>query len=137
MVYLSTNLKRKNIMQTRTEFLIWDKIVSSAKKKYDYDQYLSFFEDPKIYDQLILHIIIAFASGETHESIATNLHNELHHIGFTMREDEVADLIEDKHFVFSTEIYAAYLTFSLMEQGNNEYEILGYITDLIESPKVH
>lgn len=124
-------------MQTRTEFLIWDKIVNSAKLKFDYPQYLSFFDDPKVYDQLILHIIIAFASGETHEGISTNLHNELHNIGFTMREDEVADLIEDKHVVFSTEIYAAYLTFSLMEHDYNEYEILGYITDLLESPKVY
>lgn len=124
-------------MQTKTEFLIWDKIVNSAKQKYDYEQYLSFFENPKVYDQLILHIIIAFASGESHETITTNLHNELHHIGFTMREDEVAELIQDKHIVFSTEIYATYLTFSLMEQGNNECEILGYVTDLIESPKVY
>lgn len=124
-------------MQTRTEFLIWDKIVNSAKQKYDYAQYLSFFDDPKVYDQLILHIIIAFASGESHEAIATNLHNELHHIGFTMREDEVADLIADKHIVFSSEIYAAYLTFSLMEHGSSEFEILGYVTDLIDSPKIY
>lgn len=124
-------------MQTKTEFLIWDKIVNSAKSRYDYDQYLSFFESPTIYDQLLLHIIIAFASGESHETITTNIHNELHHIGFTMRIDEVADLIEDKHVVFSTEIYATYLAFSLMEQGNNEYEILGYVTDLLESPKVY
>ncbi|MCI0921143.1 hypothetical protein [Sphingobacterium rhinopitheci] len=124
-------------MQTKTEFLIWDKIVNSAKQKFDYNQYLSFFEDPKIYDQLLLHIIIAFASGESHEAIATNLHNELHHIGFTMREDEVAELIEDKHIVFSSEIYAAYLTFSMMEHEHSEFEILGYVTDLLESPKVY
>lgn len=124
-------------MQTKTEFLIWDKIVNSAKQRFDYSQYLSFFDDPKIYDQLILHIIIAFASGESHEVIATNLHNELHHIGFTMREDEVQDLIEDKHVVFSHEIYAAYLTFSMMEHDNNEHEILGYVTELLESPNVY
>lgn len=124
-------------MQTKTEFLIWDKIVNSAKQKFDYSQYLSFFEDSKIYDQLILHIILAFASGESHEVIATNLHNELHHIGFTMREDEVQDLIEDKHVVFSHEIYAAYLAFSMMEQDNSEHEILGYVTELLESPNVY
>ncbi len=124
-------------MQTTTEFLIWDKIVNSAKKKYDYDQYLSFFNDSKVYDQLLLHIIIGFASGECHQTISLNLHNELHHIGFTMREDEVADLIEDKHVVFSNEIYAAYLAFSLMEHGSSEAEILGHIIDLLESPKIH
>lgn len=124
-------------MQTKTEFLIWDKIVNKAKQKYDYSQYLSFFDDPKIYDQLILHIIIAFASGESHEAIVTNLHNELHHIGFTMREDEVAELIEDKHIVFSHEIYAAYLTFSMMEHGSSDDEIMGYVTDLLDCNSVY
>lgn len=124
-------------MQTKTEFLIWDKIVNSAKQRYDYDQYLSFFENPKIYDQLILHIIIAFASGESHETIVLNLYNELHHIGFTMREDEVADLIDDKHVVFSHEIYAAYLAFSMMERGDSDVEILGYVTDLLEYSRVY
>lgn len=127
-------LQTINIMQTTTEFLIWDKIVNSAKKRYDYEQYLSFFEDPHIYDQLLLHIIIAFASGESHDSISLNLHNELHHIGFTMREDEVADLIKDKHVVFSNEIYASYLAFSLMEDGQSDIEILGHVTSLLESP---
>lgn len=121
-------------MQTTTEFLIWDKIVNSAKKRYNYEAYLKFFDNPHIYDQLLLHIIIAFASGESHEEISINLHNELHHIGFTMREDEVAELIKDKHTVFSNEIYAAYLAFSLMEEGNSDIEILGHITHLLDSP---
>lgn len=124
-------------MQTKTEFLIWDKIVNSAKQRFDYNQYLSFFDNPELYDKLILHIIVGFASGESHETIALNLHNELHHIGFTLREDEVADLIADKHIVFSSEIYAAYLTFSMLEDGDNEKEILGYVTDLLEHARIY
>lgn len=126
-------------MQTKTEFLIWDKIVNSAKQRFDYDLYANRFKglDPDIFDKIILHIIVGFASGECHEEIATNLHNELHHIGFDIRDAIVDTIIEDKHIVFSNEIYAAYLTFSMLEDGDNEIEILGYVTELLESPKVY
>ncbi|WP_164112708.1 MULTISPECIES: hypothetical protein [Sphingobacterium] len=126
-------------MQTKTEFLIWDKIVNSAKKRFDYELYANRFKglDPDIFDKLILHIIVGFASGECHESISTNLHNELQHIGFETRDEIIDTIIQDKHIVFSCEIYAAYLTFSMLEDGESEIEILGYVTDLLESPRVY
>lgn len=124
-------------MQTKTEFLIWDKIVNSAKTKFDYEKYLPYFSDPKIYDTLILHIIVGFASGESHETISTNLHNELRHIGIDVSEKVVDDIIREKHIQFSSEIYAAYLTFSMLEDEEDEKVILGYVTDLLESPRVY
>lgn len=126
-------------MQTTTEFLIWDKIVTSAKQKFDYELYSNKFKhmDADVFDTLILHIIVGFASGECHETISTNLHNELQHIGFDIRDEIIDTIIHDKHMVFSGEIYAAYLTFSMLEDGNSEFEILGCITDLLESPKVY
>ncbi|MFZ4862993.1 hypothetical protein ACL9RF_12505 [Sphingobacterium sp. Mn56C] len=126
-------------MQTKTEFLIWDKIVHSAKKRFDYNLYANRFKnfDAEIFDKLILHIIVGFASGECHESIATNLHNELKFIGLDLREDILDTIVEDKHSLFSSEIYAAYLTFSMLEDGHNETEILGYVTDLLESPQIY
>ena len=123
-------------MQTKTEFLIWDKIVNSAKKRFDYDQFSHHFSSPEIYDQLILHIIVGFASGESHETISTNLHNELQHIGVHVNESYIDEIISNKHVDFSNEIYAAYLTFSMLEDGDNEIEILGYVTDLLENPRV-
>ncbi len=124
-------------MQTDTEFLIWDKIVNSAKKRFDYELYAHKFDNQEIFDKLILHIILGFACGECHESISTNLHNELQHIGLDFREEVIDTIVEDKHVVFSAEIYAAYLTFSMLEDGDNEKEILGYVTDLLESPRVY
>lgn len=126
-------------MQTKTEFLIWDKIVNSAKRRFDYELYSNRFKslDPDIFDKLVLHIIVGFASGECHESISTNLHNELQYIGFETRDQIIDTIIEDKHIVFSNEIYAAYLTFSMLEDGESEVEILGYVTDLLESPRVY
>lgn len=126
-------------MQTTTEFLIWDKIVNSAKKKIDYELYSNKFRHmgTDIFDTLVLHIIVGFASGECHDSISTNLHNELQHIGLEIRDEIIDTIIYDKHIVFSSEIYAAYLAFSMLEDGCSEYEILGCVTDLIESPKVY
>ena len=126
-------------MQTKTEFLIWDKIVGSAKQRFDYELYANKFKDldPDVFDTLILHIIVGFASGECHETIAINLHNELQHIGLDIREGIIDTIVEDKHILFSSEIYAAYLTFSMLEDGHSEFEVLGCITDLLESPKVY
>lgn len=126
-------------MHTTTEFLIWDKIVNSAKQKFDYELYSNKFRHlgDDVFDTMLLHIIAGFASGECHESISTNLHNELQHIGLEIRDEIIDTIIEDKHDVFSCEIYAAYIAFSMLEEGNSEFEVLGYVTNLLESPKVH
>ncbi|TJZ53634.1 hypothetical protein FAZ15_16510 [Sphingobacterium olei] len=123
-------------MQTKTEYLIWDKIVNSAKQRFDFELYATKL-DPDTLDKLILHIIVGFASGECHESISTNLHNELVHIGIDVRDEIIDTIVADKHVVFSGEIYAAYLTFSMLEDGNSEFEILGCVTDLLESPRIY
>lgn len=126
-------------MHTKTEYLIWDKIVNSAKKRIDLSSYgeKATSISPEILDKLVLHIIVAFASGEDHCTISTNLHNELHHIGIDVNEDVIDKIVSDKHVVFSAEIYAAYLTFSMLEDGHTEQEVLGYVTDLLDTPKVH
>ena len=126
-------------MHTKTEYLIWDKIVNSAKGRIDIDDYGEKAKtiSPEILDKLILHIIAAFASGEEHCSISTNLHNELHHIGIDVHEEVIDKIVSDKHVVFSAEIYAAYLTFSMLEDGHTEQEVLGYVTDLLDTPKIH
>lgn len=126
-------------MQTKTEYLIWDKIVSSAKRRFDADLYSNRLKDldAEVLDKFILHIIVGFASGECHSSISTNLHNELQHIGMDIRYDIVDTIVSDKHVVFSAEIYATYLTFSMLEDGDSEVEILGYVADLLESPRIY
>ncbi len=126
-------------MHTKTEYLIWDKIVHSAKNRIDVNTYgeKAAKISPEILDKLLLHIIVAFASGEDHCSISTNLHNELHHIGIAVNEEVIDNIIADKHVVFSAEIYAAYLTFSMLEDGHTEQEVLGCVADLLDSPKVY
>ena len=126
-------------MQTTTEYLIWDKIVSSAKGRFDAQLYSNKFKNmqSETFDKLILHIIVGFASGEDHESIAINLHNELDHFGIDVREGIIETIVSDKHVVFSAEIYAAYLTFSMLEDGAPDAEVLGYVTDLLENPNIY
>ncbi|TDS12262.1 hypothetical protein [Sphingobacterium paludis] len=126
-------------MHTKTEYLIWDKIVHSARSRIDLATYGEKAAKirPEILDKLVLHIIVAFASGEDHCSISTNLHNELQHIGIAVNEDVIDKIIADKHVLFSAEIYAAYLTFSMLEDGHTEHEVLGYVSDLLDNPKVY
>ena len=126
-------------MHTKTEYLIWDKIVNSAKGRIEINDNGEKAKtiSPEILDKLILHIIAAFASGEEHCSISTNLHNELHHIGIEVHEEVIDTRVSDTHGVFSAEIYAAYLTFSMREDGHTEQEVLGYVTDLLDTPKIH
>lgn len=59
-------------MHTKTEYLIWDKIVHSAKNRIDVNTYgeKAAKISPEILDKLLLHIIVAFASGEDHCSIS-------------------------------------------------------------------
>lgn len=125
-------------MHTETEYLIWDKIVNNAKSRFDIELYSNKFKDmnPHIIDTMILHIIAAFASGENHCSIATNLHNELQNVGVDVREEIIDTIVSDKHIVFSTEIYAAYLAFTMMERGDDEKLILEYVSELLECPRV-
>jgi len=124
-------------MNTTTESLIWDKIVSSARQRIDLNDYGEPILQitPKVLDTLILHIIAAFASGEDHSAIATNLHNELQHIGIDVCEETTDKIISDKHVVFSSEIYATYLTFSMLEDGHSEADVLDYVTDLLDASK--
>ncbi|GAA4138922.1 hypothetical protein GCM10022216_16450 [Sphingobacterium kyonggiense] len=126
-------------MQTKTEYLIWDKIVCSAKGRFDAELYANKFKNmnPELFDKLILHIIVGFASGEDHDTIAINLHNEIEHLGIDVREGVIDTIVSDKHVLFSSEIYAAYLTFSMLEDGNSEAEVLGYVTDLLEHPQIY
>lgn len=126
-------------MHSKTEYLIWDKIVHSAKTRVDISTIgvRASKIHPEIMDQLILHMIAGFASGEDHYTIATSLHNELRHIGIEVDEDTIDEIIADKHIVFSAEIYAAYLTFSMLEDGHTEHEVLGYITELLDRPTVY
>lgn len=121
-------------MQTKTEFLIWDKIVCSAKNRFDAALYAAKLRnmDQEVFDKLVLHIILGFACGEDHQSISTNLHNELGHVGIHVREGIIDTIIADKHEVFNAEIYAAYIAFSMLEDEASEYEVLGCITDLLE-----
>lgn len=126
-------------MHSETEHLIWDKIVNSARQRININDYgeAAAAIDGEVLDKMILHIIAAFASGEDHCTISTNLYNELKHIGVHVYEETVDRIIEDKHIVFSAEIYATYLTFSLLESGYSEEDVMDSVNDLLDAPKIH
>ncbi len=117
-------------METKAEYQIWDTIVNSAKTKFDYKHIRAMFkkEDDEITDKFLFHIVAGFACGENHQTISTNLFNELQSIHF----DRV---IADKHVKFSPEIYATYLAFSMLEDGEDVDTITEIINNLLQLDK--
>jgi hypothetical protein len=124
-------------METSVEYEIWDSIVNSAKTKFDYKHIISLFKqtDSEIIDKFLFHILVAFACGEDHPTISTNLFNELQQIGFDCTEHQIDEFIADKHEVFSIEIYATYIAFSLLEDGEEPVAITTTIQDLLKKPE--
>lgn len=122
-------------MEASVKHQIWDSIISSAKKKFDYNHVITLFDntDHELIDQFLFHVIAGFASGEEHASIATNLFNELQQVGFQCSEQQIDTFIYDKHQVFSAEIYATYLAFSLLEDGEDTETILSTVESLLKA----
>lgn len=121
-------------MEASVNHQIWDSIINSAKTKFDYNHVVSLFNNPddELIDQFLFHIIAGFASGEEHTSISTNLFNELQQIGFVCSEQQIDEFIYDKHLRFSAEIYATYLAFSLLEDGEDLQTISSTIDSLLK-----
>lgn len=126
-------------MEKNSEYRIWDTIVKHAKTKFDYKHIRSLFkeEDEAITDRFLFHIIAGFACGENHQSISTNLFNELQSIGFDCTGEQIDRFIADKHVRFSPEIYATYLAFSLLEDGEEIENIQKTIDNLLNIDQNH
>jgi hypothetical protein len=124
-------------MQASLEYEIGDSIVNSAKTKFDYNHILSLFKqtDSEIIDKFLFHILVAFACGEEHETISTNLFNELQQIGFDCTEHQIDEFIADKHEKLSLEIYATYIAFSLLEDEEDSTTITATIQELLRQPE--
>jgi hypothetical protein len=124
-------------METKAEYQIWDTIVNSAKTKFDYKHIRAMFkkEDEEITDKFLFHIIAGFACGENHQTISTNLFNELQSIHFECNEEQIDRFIADKHVKFSPEIYATYLAFSMLEDGEDVDNITEIINNLLQLDK--
>ncbi|AIM36259.1 hypothetical protein ACFX5U_04310 [Sphingobacterium sp. SG20118] len=124
-------------MEASVEYEIWDSIVNSAKTRFDYNHILSLFKntDSEIIDKFLFHVLVAFACGEEHATISTNLFNELQQIGFDCSEQQIDQFIADKHERFNIEIYATYIAFSLLEDGEDPETITATIHNLLKKPE--
>lgn len=123
-------------MQLKKELTIWHTIVEQAKSKFDYAYFKDLFNqiNEEMMDKLLFHILAAFASGEEHNTISTNLLNELHHLGYEIKEEEIDRFLSDKHVVFSTEIYATYLAFHMLEEEADIEEIISSVNEVLDLP---
>lgn len=120
-------------MNTPIEDQIWDRIITSAKSKFDYESFQAKFKNfnEAIPERIVFHLIVSYASGEEEEYISENLKNELTSIGYQYEDQNVYNFVKKNHEAFSAEIYAAYLAFSLLEEGEEQHKILETVSTLL------
>ena len=108
---------------------IWNLIIDSAKKKFDF---LSFEKDfPFDTDGVIFKIITGFAAEQKKEILVLELHNQMLPIGFNWDRKDIAKFIEGKESLFKIEIYACQLAIDMLNNGNDTISVFNSISQLL------
>jgi len=112
------------------ESLIWDSIISSAQTKIDYAAFESFFSE--MAEDILLKIIIGFASGKSNSIISAEIFSNILLMGYHVNYDELKIIMEDKDKELGLEIYLAQLASSMLENGSNPISVYNSIQQLLK-----
>jgi len=113
------------------ESLIWDSIISSAQTKIDYAAFESFFSE--MAEDILLKIIIGFASGKSNSIISAEIFSNILLMGYHVNYDELKIIMEDKDKELGLEIYLAQLASSMLENGSNPISVYNSIQQLLKN----
>lgn len=117
------------------EDIIWDRITQSAISKFDYatfrERLKTATDDETVAENIVFLSIIEFASGKTENEVAEVLYNQIVLSGFVWEFDEVKHFLENKKQVFSIEIYAVNLAYSLLEETKDPALVLTAVNQLL------
>ncbi|UPQ79418.1 hypothetical protein M0M57_00930 [Flavobacterium azooxidireducens] len=115
------------------EDLIWDNITNSAKRKFDYKDFESSFEeiDIELADTFLFEIIAGFAGGESKELISARLLSQIMLTGFHFDKTEMHKFIDGKEKVLGIEIYATQLARTMLEDGTDVISVLKSINQIL------
>ena len=116
------------------EEIIWNKIINSAKSKFDYFSFYEQFtgiDNTELPDNILLMILVSFASGELKEKISRKISNELMKTGLLWKEEDIIKFLSDKDEVLELEIFATRIAGELLEDGEDSKEVLKSITQLL------
>jgi hypothetical protein len=116
-----------------SEDLIYNRITESAKKRFDYKNFESDFEGlPKnIPENLIFGVIAGYANGDTKETIAAKLLNEILMMGFIINREEFIDFVDNKKKLFGLEIYVLQLSTSMLDNGDHPSDVLKSVNQFL------
>jgi hypothetical protein len=117
------------------EDAIWDTITNSAKNRFDYKSFEAGFrlEDGKIPENILFQVIVRLASGETKESVAAHLKTEALLLGCSFEDHVLESLLEHKEKELKTEIHAAQLAHTMLENGAHPDAVLETVHKLFDT----
>lgn len=117
------------------EDMIWDRITQSAISKFDYAAFRQDLEsatdDENVAENIVFLTIIEFASSKTEKEVAETIYNQIVLTGFVWEFDRIEAYLEGKKQLFSVEIYACNLAYSLLEETKDPALVLTAVNQLL------
>lgn len=115
-----------------TDF-IWNAIVNSAKRKFDYNSFAEDFNEinENLAENVLFKIILGFASEQTSEIISLELFNEIMMMGLFVKKEDIRIFVAGKDKILNLEIYATQLAGSLLQDGKDPVAVLDSVNQLL------
>jgi hypothetical protein len=115
------------------EELIFETILGSAKKKFDFDTFQSGFHEigSNLAENILAKTLKGFASGQKPEIISAELFNEVLMLGIEWDKGEIAKFVADKEKTLSLEIYASKLAMSMLREGIKPISIVNSLNQML------
>lgn len=113
--------------------IVWDAITNNAKRKFDFAEFASDFNDidENIAENILFQIIASFAGDKSEEFIAHELFNQMVLTGFMWDIEDIKTFLADKRELLKVEIFAAQIAFNLIEDGTEPFIVLSKIQPLL------
>ncbi len=114
--------------------LVVDYVLNSAKQKFDYDGFLSSFQEVPtefLDDHVLLYIIARKAYGEPEEDIAEALLESFESNGFEVEVADLLNLTETFGKKLGKEILAFGIAMDSLQQGTHPVDVVAHISDII------
>jgi len=112
---------------------IWDIITTSAKTKFDSNQFEDCFlgTQKRFTDNIIYIILNSFANGDSTKTVINKVQNKLTHIGCNIDPKEIEIFFSDIELRLKEEIYTAHVVFAMYKEHNEPAIILNTVTKML------
>lgn len=114
--------------------LISNAIIESTKRRFDYETFAEDFNeiDEGIAPDVIWEVIVNFASGESSAILIEKIFSRFLIMGFTWDRKAINEFVYDKEEVFTLEISALKMAWTMLSAGASEYSVLEFIQKFLK-----